>query len=287
MALEFWSHSAKKSQEIEHDEDCLRAKLNMKSIKYLLFGLFAALAVWAAFQIVFYTKPPVQPTRQGLTISQWLQKLRSNTNSTENPLKIAKITNKRDRDIVEFEVPLSYDLLAKYDFLEGNGRLHLLSGAHTLSTYCERATNGNCILGCDANAFTPGTNQIKVQFFILNPSNIDRSLYATGPVANFVSSNVCQVNEQITFDRSSGKIVLWADLSIPDAIYNIELLDTNGDHIKTISGVTTNGTINERWNLIGDSGKKYPFNAFNAVFHITRTNALVQTMDQTQNVQSP
>ena len=223
---------------------------------------------------------------------QWLNTLKANTNSSDDPLKIVQIINDDQSGNVEFEVPMSYDLLAAHEILEKdgmekNGKFDLIINSRAFSTGCWRATNGNCILGCDANDFTPGTNQVQVEFFIFNPSNMDRILMATGPIAEFVSSNVCRANEHVTFDYSKGEAVLWADLSIQNASFSIELLDTNANHIKTISGITTNGVINERWNLIGDSGKIYPHDSFNAVYHIALVNSLLQTKNQTNNTQSP
>jgi hypothetical protein len=230
---------------------------------------------------------PKERTSQGHTMVQWLKILKSNTNSTDDPLKIVKIINDDKFGNVEFEVPMSYDLLKEHDFLEKNGKFDLSINSRLLSTYCGRATNGNCILGCGINDFTPGTNQVQVEFFISNPSDIDRSLYATGPITEFVSSNICRVNEHVTIDRFKGVAILWADLSIPNASFSIELLDTNGSHIKTISGITTNGVINERWDLTGDSGKRYSFDSFNAVYHVALANSLSQTKNQTNNIQSP
>ena len=241
----------------------------MKIIKGLfIFVLSALLALGLAYLLL----RPKERTNQGHNMSQWLKILGTNTNSTDDPLKIVKITSDDKFGNVEFEVPMAYDLLKRYDFLRNNGRFHLNINGRALSTGCERVTNGNCILKCGANDFAPGTNRVQLEFFISNPSNKDRSLYATGPVTEFVSSNVCSVNEQV-FRDSKGIVVLWADLSISNAGYNIELLDTNGDHIKTISGTTSNGVINEQWNLIGDSGKSYSFDSFEAIYHIALTNS--------------
>ena len=241
----------------------------MKIIKGLfIIVLLALLALGLAYLLL----RPKERTNQGHNMSQWLKILGTNTNSTDDPLKIVKITSDDKFGNVEFEVPMAYDLLQQYGFLQNCGKFDLSINGRALSTGCERATNGNCILECGANDFAPGTNQVQVQFFIINPSNKDRSLYAAGPVAKFISTNVCLVNEHIFMD-SKGMVILWGDLSISNARYNIELLDTNGDHIKTISGITSNGVINEQWNLIGDSGKGYSPNSIDAVFHIALTNS--------------
>ena len=42
-----------------------------------------------------------------------------------------------------------------------------------------------------------------------------------------------------------------------------------GQHIKTISGSTTNSMIDLTWNLIDEHGKKFNGATFNGVFHVT------------------
>ena len=242
------------------------------------------LCVAGIVAIVVIGCAPKGPTFQGHNMVQWLQILRANTNSTENPLKIVQMIYDNKFEVTTVEVALSYDLLKERDFLGENGKFNLIINGRDLSTNCSRATNGDCLCEFDKNVLNPGTNQIQVAFSIFK---MDQPLYVTGPITEFVSSNICRVNEHVTIDRFKGVAVLWADLSIPNAIFSIELLDTNGNHIKTISGITTNGVINERWDLIGDSGKSYPYDSFNAVYHLALTNSLSQTKNQTNNIQSP
>jgi hypothetical protein len=63
---------------------------------------------------------------QGRTKSEWMQMLRSDTNFSENPLRIVNV-NTVDSDIAQVEVPLSYDLLEKNHFDDAeNGDLYVL-----------------------------------------------------------------------------------------------------------------------------------------------------------------
>lgn len=217
---------------------------------------------------------PKKPAYQNRTMDEWLQILKADTNSPGNPLRIAQISYDNKWQTVIVEVPLSYDLLKDCDFFEKNGKLGLAIGDRGLSTFCERATNGNCLLGFDENNIHFGTNHIRAEFFISNPLNLDRPLHAEGPIAQLVSSNSIQVNAHVFPTASFDGVVLWADLSVSNATFSIELLDTNGNHIKTISGVTSNGVINERWNLVGDSGNIYPRDAFSPIFRVGISNSL-------------
>ncbi|MGO8681702.1 MAG: hypothetical protein ACLQU6_12385 [Limisphaerales bacterium] len=227
---------------------------------------------------------PKEPTVQGHNMVQWLQILRANTNSTENPLKLVQMIYDKKFEVISAEVAMAYNLLKEHDFLGENGQFNLIINGRSLSTYCSRATNGDCLCEFDNNVLNPGTNQIQVAFSIFK---MDQPLYATGPITEFVSSNICRVNEHVTIDHFKGVAILWADLSIPNAIFNIELLDTNGNHIKIISGVTTNGVINERWDLIGDSGYKYTNDPINAVYHVMISNSPSETKTQLYNIEHP
>lgn len=249
-----------------------------------IFGIILAAIIIGAIIWFFMVLPP-KPTYQGQNMAQWLKKLRTDTNSIDDPLKIIRITKYDKSGNVEFELPLSYDLLKKYDFFERHGKIHLMIGEKALSTYCERATNGNLILGCDINDFTRGTNQVRAVFFIFNPSNKERFLHAESPPAEFVSDKAIYIHPKI-FTGRDNQIILWAELSVSNADYSIDLLDTNNNSIKTFTEHTSDGTINEQWNLIGDSGKIYPRDAFGVIYHVAVSN-LSGIITQDYKIQSP
>lgn len=237
-------------------------------------GIFVLIVV--ALASAFFLIRPKELSNRGHTVTQWLKILRTSPTSVDDPLKILKITKNNKLGDVGFEVALSYDLLKTHDFLAGNnnGQFHLVVNDRMDLAFPQSATNGNCVLWLAANDLVPGTNRIQVEFMIFGSYNPEGSSSVSGPVVEFVSSNVCRVDEKIWIDHSKEVVILWGDLSIQDARYRIELLDTNGNRIKTISGITTNGTINESWNFIGDSGKRYSPDDFNPVFHVALTNSL-------------
>ena len=85
----------------------------------------------------------------------------------------------------------------------------------------------------------------------------------------FTSSNVVQYSEwNSQYDENGG--VLYAQLTEPDATYNIELKTTSGGHIKTITGSTSSGVIQENWDLTYDDGvTTFTGDSVDAVFSVT------------------
>jgi hypothetical protein len=230
---------------------------------------------------------PTETTYQGRTIDQWLQMLKANTNSTEDPLKIARTVHDNESRVVTVEVPLAYDLLKEHDFLiEGNGplsgKLSFVVNGQIRSSFCERATNGYCLMSVSENdfAFHIGTNQLRVEFVIFGPWGKNHHyLYATGPITEFVSSNICHINPYIGSTYFKG-VILYADLSASNVAYTIDLQTPAGDHIRTFYGNTTNSIVNERWDLTDDHGNIYTNPSVNAVYYVKLPNSLSEIRTQ-------
>ena len=110
-----------------------------------------------------------------------MQILRQGTNA---PLQIAGVGS--ESSTVEFEVLLSYDLLRKYDFVERNGRLHLIINERVLTPYCDRAKNGDVILGCDLRDLSFGTNYVQAELTIYQMVGAAPAITGTGPVFDFI-----------------------------------------------------------------------------------------------------
>jgi hypothetical protein len=158
----------------------------MKRFKFVLRASFLILLMCVTLWILYHSR---KPTYQGRSMVQWLKILKTNSNPAGEPLKIVHIINRAESDVVTVEVPMSYDLLKKYDFFERNGKLGLMINERGFSTFNARAANGDCLLGFDKNNLNLGTNQIQVEFFIHNSSDRDRPLYAEGPIVEFVITN--------------------------------------------------------------------------------------------------
>ena len=140
----------------------------------------------------------LQPRYQGRTLAEWLPVLRTDTNSTEHPLRIVRFIHNYEPECDAVEVPLSCDLMLKYGLLEldlpskgykperedslmfRSAQLYVLINGDVAGgvSFCWRATNGNCLLRCLHRFLKPGTNEFEVKF---NLSAGDSSPSATGP----------------------------------------------------------------------------------------------------------
>lgn len=147
------------------------------------------LAALTACGMVYFLSGRKEPTFQNHNMAQWLGILKTDTDSAGDPLRIGQIIYNNKSRIGAVEVPLSYELVKKYDFCERQGKFDLVINGRYVSTTCWRATNGNCSLAFDQTELNPGTNQIRIWFMINNPSDIDHFLHATGPITRLVSSN--------------------------------------------------------------------------------------------------
>jgi hypothetical protein len=134
---------------------------------------------------------------QGRTVAEWLPLLRTDTNSTEHPLRIVRVIYNEEPECDAVEVPLSWDLLRKYGLFEldlpykdykperedsligRHAKLYLHINGHGPETdLCWRATNGNCLLPYYHRILKPGTNEIEVEFIM---SALYGGISATGP----------------------------------------------------------------------------------------------------------
>ena len=132
--------------------------------------------------------PPHRRTYLNRDMSVWLRIL-ALTNSTKEPLQIMQITCDKTSEIARAEVPLSYDLLGKYGFLDDRyAMFHIAVNGNKLTSACWPGTNGDCMLPFDRGVLNPGTNQIQVRFTISNRANAE-FIEATGPVTELVWTN--------------------------------------------------------------------------------------------------
>lgn len=89
-----------------------------------------------------------------------------------------------------------------------------------------------------------------------------------GPLLSFVSTNLIQFfpmgniyGEKDAFFR--------VKLAHPVGSYSLELTAPSGEHIHTITGSTTSGFVEVRWDLIYDGGKRYTNDSFDSAWTIT------------------
>lgn len=89
-----------------------------------------------------------------------------------------------------------------------------------------------------------------------------------GPAAPVFTSNLCQFSHLYDTFNPRGA-TLYARLPESNGVYSIELKDPAGNHIITLKGTTSNGVINQHWNLVDDQGRAFTKQSFDSVFTVT------------------
>ena len=212
-------------------------------------------------------KPPfnkTDPVFRGETLSRFLQHktiAKTKLLTLDQLLSLKQIGS---GDLATFEVPVSYEAVTNI----GELRLLVDGGGGGELQECNRATNGDCLLVWNTTYDPPGQHALQAQLHYGERRYSVEQLEVTGPVTPFYSTNVVQFFEGDSFFTDKGA-TLYAKLPEPHGIYTIELQTPEGKHLKTISGVTSNGVINVDWDLRDDQGIKYAGDSINAVFNVT------------------
>jgi hypothetical protein len=212
-----------------------------------------------------------EPAYRGLSISQWIQtKTLLNTNrlSLSKLLTFKQVSDQDESGIVEFELPISYDVLKTNWWSIDLGVINKNGDFALCDLYdCERATNGDCLLCWNTAYDAPRKYNLRVRLTCDGPKLQWDSITIIGPALPFLSTNVIQYFESSSmFDSNS--VPLVAKLIKPVATFKIEITTPKGKHLKTITGHTTNGWISVEWNLIGDDGKKFEADTISTKFDV-------------------
>lgn len=124
--------------------------------------------------------PPYGRTYLNRDMSEWLRIL-ALTNFSKEPLQIIQITCDRTSHIATVEVPLAYELLSKYGFLEeSNSKFDIAVNGYNLTSVCSPGTNGGCLLEFDTRHLDLGTNQLSIEFIMSNRTNAEFICYRPG-----------------------------------------------------------------------------------------------------------
>jgi hypothetical protein len=214
-----------------------------------------------------------EPTYQGRPLSKLLRNREaSGTNqlALDELLTLKPISTGKEPDFATFEVPIRYDVVTNI------GELHLLvdvdpededtGGEGGEFQECERATNGNCLLVWNTTYDPPEKHFL--QAHLLCTEKQEYSMEVKGPIAPFFSSNVFQLHSSFGQFGSRGAF-FSAKLAESNGLYTIELSSPAGEHIKTITGSTSNGVIDVQWDLMDDHGKRYTNDSFQCSFRVT------------------
>jgi hypothetical protein len=185
-------------------------------------------------------------------------------------LSLHQVITGAEPETVTFEAPISYDALTNVgslalyiDSLEDDGSEE---GCGVGQMECSRATNGDCLLAWNTIFETPGKHALLMGVELNDPAKAREEI--TGPASAVVVSNLCQFSiSSATFDNAIGAS-LRGRLPERRGDYSIEMLTTNGERVKTISGSTSNGYINVFWDLMDEHGRKLGEESFNTVVHL-------------------
>jgi hypothetical protein len=216
-----------------------------------------------------------EPTYQGRPLSAVLRNVKTaGTNSVtlEELLTVRQITPGEYDGTVIFEVPVSYDAATNIGVLHlvVDGGLDAASrGEEGERQTCERAANGNCLLGWTSTYDPPGRHAIQAEFVATKDEDKEETaLRVKGPAVPFVSTNLCQFDSAYDhFDARGG--TLYARLPELNGAYTIELKAPGGAPIKTFKGTTSNGVIRVHWDLLDDHGNRCTNAVIDSVFHVT------------------
>lgn len=196
--------------------------------------------------------------------------LGTNTPALDGLLALHAIKTGDEPEKVTFELPISYDALTNI----GSLRLYIDpvedqdsdEGADVGQMECMRATNGDCLLVWNTIFEVPGKHALLAGIWFNNTAKSREDII--GPTIEADVTNLCQFSiSSATFDPKTGGI-LRAMLPEKRADYSIDILTTNGNRVKTISGSTTDGTMDAFWDLLDDRGRKLRDESFNTVVHL-------------------
>jgi hypothetical protein len=174
-------------------------------------------------------------------------------------------------ETVTFDIPIAYDVLTNVGsldlYVDPATDTDSDVGAYALQCDSSRATNGDCLLAWSTIYECPGKHALTVGL-TLNDLPPDKQDFG-GFMLPFDVTNLCQFSlSSAHFDPETG--ATWrARLPEKNASYIVECNTTNGAHLKTLAGTTTDGVIKLHWDLVDDHGQRFTNDFFNSVFHIT------------------
>jgi hypothetical protein len=203
--------------------------------------------------------------------------LRNENGGSTNKLSLtemltpAQVISGEEPQAVTFEASISFEQLAKL------GQLHLFVdpanesdsdvGCYAIQSECKRATNGNCLVTWNTIFECPGIHAVQMGLELNAPDESTSGIF--GPLLPVTVSNLCQFSAACAaYDLETGAL-FHAKLPEQNGSYVIEMSDTNGTHLKTISGSTTNGLIKAHWDLVDERAVRFTNGVFNCIFNLT------------------
>ena len=196
----------------------------------------------------------------------------ANKLSLAEMLTLKQVITGEEPETVTFELPVAYNATTNLGdlclMIDPNYDAADEEGSGAKQTECNRAANGNCLLVWNTIYESPGKHALQAAFFLKRPEEPEKP-DAVGPFLPFVVSNLCQFSlGSATYDVQRGA-TFHVRLPETNGLYTIECVSTNGEHLKTLTGNTTNGEFKVIWNLVDDHGHRLTGETFNSIVHVT------------------
>jgi len=231
----------------------------------------------ASVEKLLGSPPPVNTPEinvGGLPLSQVLRNPSSagtNVLSLTEMLTLKQVITGDEPETVTFEVPVAYDIVTNLGtfslMLDPDYRTDDEEGNGPQIDECNRATNGNCLLVWHTIYESPGKHALQAVLFLNGKEQGKPD--ASGPFLPFIVTNLCQFSTaSSTYDVDHGAL-FRGRLPEANCTYTIECLTTNGEHLKSLGGSTTNGEFKVVWNLVDDHGNRLGGETFNSTIQLT------------------
>jgi len=189
---------------------------------------------------------------------------------TNEALVLQPVIMGYEPDTVTFEVPVQYGRLKSPEHL----RLMVdpvgddpRSGKGGEFQWCQRATNGNCLLVWNTAFDPPGPHRLRAKLYCPGPKKTTH-WDILGPPLTFVSTNLLQFDPAYCLMFDVPGALLCGQGPKTNLTYRIEVQTKDGVHMKTINGSTPNGIIAEYWDLRDDHGNLITNDFFQAIFTV-------------------
>jgi hypothetical protein len=201
-----------------------------------------------------------------------------NTNSTAKSLTLAELMTPRqvltgrEPEDLTFQFPINYDAIGEHGFFllldaETNADAMFAPDSGAKIQERLRAANGDCLLVWHTIFDPPGQHALQVELTWDDAKGAET--WCRGPAIAITTSNLCQFSlDSSTYDVELGA-TFHARLPEKNGSYTIECVTTNGIHLATLTGSTTNGEFKTIWNLVDEHGHRLNGETFNSIVHIT------------------
>jgi hypothetical protein len=194
--------------------------------------------------------------------------LSQNPLDPSNPLTLRQVITGDEPDVVTFEVPINYNALTSIGGVNLN-----VNGVDVEFEDFTNASDGNTLLIWNTTYQSPGQDYLQAQLTINNAGDDAAVVTGVGTIAPFNSTNAMQFfAADSLFDANTAFLdaQLPAQYAGQDVSYTIQLNDpstTPPTPLKTITGSTSGGTIQETWNLVEDDNvTAFAGDSFTATF---------------------